>query len=155
MHARRCLSCPRRRALWGHSAAAAVAGASAAAVAAANGTAPAQLHRILLGCPIPAHPSLSPLVPANSRSLPLGRLVVWSFGRLCWSPLSGHIRLAFLRPSFVVVWADPLPGHPCLAFVWPLIAFVRANPHYSVTHVWPSFGIRSRSFAFVCTRSFV
>ena len=50
----------------------------------------------------------------------------------------------------MLVWADPLPGHPCLAFVWPLIPlirpFVRANPHYSVTLVWPSFGIRSRSF---------
>jgi hypothetical protein len=79
MQARRCLSCPRRRALWGHSAAAAVANASAAAVAAANGTAPTRLHRILLGCPIPAHPSLSPLVPANSCWFPFGRLVVWSF----------------------------------------------------------------------------
>ena len=130
MHGRRCLSCPRRRALWGHSAAAAVANSSAAAVTAANGTAPARLHRILLGCPIPAHSCLSPLVPANSCTFPLGCLVV------CAGP---SYLVASVWPSFAL--------HSCSFGPIPyLVILVRANPHYSVMLVWPSFGICLRSF---------
>jgi hypothetical protein len=65
-----------------------------------------------LGCAIPAHPCLSPLVPAYSCSFPLGRLVICP---------PGHICLAFVHPSFVLVCADPLPGHACLPFVFALV----------------------------------
>ena len=133
---------------------------TAAAVAAANGTAPARLHRILLGCTIPAHPCLSPLAPANSCSFPLGRL--------CWSPLSAHIRLAFISAHLgrSPTWSSllrlrvasdrahlrvrsrqlPLLDHACLALVRYSFALVRARsyPLVCLTFVWVcscSFGL--------------
>ena len=75
----------------------------------------------------------------------------------CWSPSSLSLASHFV--------SHPLPLAPlalcvrrtCLALVWLLPAWlcVHADPHYPVTLGWPSVGLRSCSFALVCTRSFV
>ena len=44
-------------------------------------------------------------------------------------------------------------ARPYFAFVCP--SFARLFCRYPVTLVWPPFGLRSRSFALVCARSFV